>query len=228
MEMKTALLINEDLQAINLCQNLPAQWQIMPYYDEENNAAVCYEIAIGTEATFVRILFFRTLLPSGTIDHHIEVLQFATPPAFHGEAHLRKVFHSWTTFGLSYKSTIYRVLRQSVLFLRAIEAEALLRSGTKICPPGLFVIHNTRAENVKSILDSGGLSLKYARSGNAIWTRPPSYSRLEDTRFTGRVSLVINAEGLALRSADSYAVVIDDDIPMERVIRVCDIDEKTD
>lgn len=139
---------------------------------------------------------------------------------------LKQIAHDWISFGWRTDSTMLRALLAISSFLKALQAESYVaKRHPKRAPNGFLVVHNTRIENSDSIIRHG-ISIRFSRSGKGIWARCPSYGEISRTRFRGSLSLLLDISGLCLTRSNGYEVVVGENIPLGRVVRIFDIEKR--
>lgn len=223
-EEKLCLLHRIDIQSLQEWHP-NANWKLDTWFYDNKN--LVYDVRLRGISWSCRFIMVRHAVRP---DPSFEIIELSAPRRlFNGsQEHIRKVLLDWISYGWNERSTLLRSVKWAVLCMNALEAESLLASGVcSYAPQGLLVIHNTRVENADSICKDG-ISLKYARSGQGVWTRPPSYGLIDSTYFTGHLSFLIDVSQLRLKSSSSYAIVIGQDVPLGRVARIFDLQKRMD
>ena len=148
------------------------------------------------------------------------------------------IVEDWVLFGWRHGPSGFSTVARAILWtgkaLDALHAESLLATGshgdrgTQTAPQGLLGIHNTRQKNWESICEHG-LCPQFFRLGQGgIWLRPPSYGRIQRSRFKGCLSFLVDISGLRLLRYTGYELVVGQEIPLTRFQRVFDLDRKED
>jgi hypothetical protein len=219
------LLNNWDFNSLARC-TFAAEWSVRPYnYDQK----LVLEVLMARQQTAVRFLMIREPEQSEVT---FDVWEIAAPNSLlrtKDEGHLAKVLKSWIEFGWRKDSLLSRAMTWADLYLQTLEAEAsLVTQGLRQAPQGLLLMHNTAKKNANSICKHG-ISTQYAISTpRGVWTRPPSYGPIDSTRFAGDLTMMIDASGLPIISADASAIVLGDDVTLPRIVRLFDLQGKID
>lgn len=202
-------------------------WAVSSWFYNHDNLMYEIKIAGKRQQWFCHLIMTRH---SWQEQPSFDVIDFLpSNNLYHGNIKkLKSIILDWITYGWNRRSTLLRILKWTSVCLKALEAEAALKTySLKVAPKNLMVIHNTKMVNADSICREG-LSLKYSKSGHGIWARPPSFGLIDSTFFTGDLSFLIDVSDMKINNADNWAIVIGDDIPIGRIVRVFDLQKKKD
>lgn len=223
-EKELCLLHQIDIQS--LYEWYPsANWKLDAWFYNSQN--LVYDVRLSGKSWACRFIIIRhanRTVPS------FEIIELSAPIKLYNSdsEHIKKVLLDWISYGWNERSTLLRSLKWAILCMNAFESESLLIKGScSHAPQGLLVIHNTKMKNADSICRDG-ISLRYARSGHGIWTRPPSYGLIDSSYFMGHLSFMLDVSVLRLKKSSACEVVIDQDVPIARVVRIFDLSKKRD
>ena len=192
-----------------------------------------FDVGVSTGPRLCRLLLVYG--PEAPLTPAVEVLEVSGPWELLNARAPEEIIQDWILFGwrsdASTVSTIARAMLWAGRGLAALHAEDLLARlrprRKRRAPEGLLVIHNTPQKNWPSICENG-FRTSFSNWGKGIWVRPPSYGRVERSRFRGNLSFLVDVSGLLLKRYSGYEMVVDEDIPVYRVQRVFDLNTKED